>query len=182
MPASASDFNRVDDVCCLLPCCKQGQLALTDAQVALLKEAHKRLADQLLNVTAERFHVLNILRVSCLLRRCQSKGENHALESSHMILPYMDGACIRSSVLGVDEPLRIDLPIVASISGAVYCLQEACPDVQNRPGQLWQGSITYLRMIDAQKRLAASLHHEHSQMRQAHATFRQASLPVVSQL
>ncbi len=41
----------------------QDQLGLSEQQKAQLKEAHKRLADQLLNVTAERFHVSAMLKV-----------------------------------------------------------------------------------------------------------------------
>ena len=45
----------------------QAQLGLTTAQKSALKQAHRRLFDQLLNVTAERFHVSAMLKVGCLV-------------------------------------------------------------------------------------------------------------------
>ncbi|BDA44478.1 hypothetical protein COCOBI_05-6650 [Coccomyxa sp. Obi] len=41
------------------------QLGLTPAQKSALKQAHRRLFDQLLNVTAERFHVSAMLKENC---------------------------------------------------------------------------------------------------------------------
>lgn len=41
----------------------QAQLGLSAAQKAALKQVHRRLVDQLLNVTAERFHVSAMLKV-----------------------------------------------------------------------------------------------------------------------
>ncbi len=41
----------------------QAQLGLSSGQRAALKQVHRRLVDQLLNVTAERFHVSAMLKV-----------------------------------------------------------------------------------------------------------------------
>lgn len=48
----------------LMPGCValQGRLELNASQVAALKAVHTRLTDQLLNVTAERLHVSNMLQ------------------------------------------------------------------------------------------------------------------------
>ena len=48
-------------------------------------------------------------------------------------------------------------------------MQETCP----RGGKHWKGSSTYLSLLGAHRRLAASIRAEHELMRQANLTFRQ---------
>lgn len=60
-------------------------------------------------------------------------------------------------------------------AGCDIMSQKDCP---NREGDnQWQGSRTYLRVMEAHKRLAASLRHEHALMCNAHAAFRQVRAP-----
>ena len=54
-----------------------------------------------------------------------------------------------------------------------WFVQDTCPDAQN--GNKWQGSSTYLRVLEANKRLLASIRHEHDYMAHAHLAFRQVS-------